>query len=70
MADDRQYGEKTFDGGFVADECIRFNPRTASVEKISDNEVLWTFDNCAITVTAEGSGNERHNFKAKVVMLD
>ena len=68
MADNRLYGEKTFDGGFVADEAIRFNPRTAKVEKVSDNEVLWTFDNCTVKVTAEGSGNERHNFASEVVM--
>lgn len=70
MADDRIYTEKTFDGGFVADEAIRFNPRTASVKKVSDNEVLWTFDNCTVTVTAEGSGNERHNFQPTVVMSE
>lgn len=70
MADDRIYTEKTFDGGFVADEAIRFNPRTASVKKVSDNEVLWTFDNCTVTVTAEGSGNERYNFKFKVEMIE
>lgn len=70
MADDRLYSEKVFDGGFVADEAIRFNPRIVSFEIISANEVLWTFDNCTVTVTAEGSGNERHNFKAKVVMLE
>lgn len=70
MADNRVYTEKTYDGGLVADEAIRFNPRTASVKKISDNEVLWTFDNCTVTVTAEGSGNERHGFAAKVVMKE
>lgn len=70
MADNRLYGEKTYDGGFTADEAIRFNPRTAKVEKISDNEVLWTFDNCTVTVTADGSGNERHNFEYKVEMIE
>lgn len=68
MADNRIYTEKTYDGGLVVDEAIRFNPRAASVKKISDNEVLWTFDNCSVTVTAEGSGNERHNFSLEVVM--
>lgn len=68
--DRRGYTTKVFDGGFVADELIRFNPRTVKVEKVSDNAVLWTFDNCTIKVTAEGSGNERHNFVPEVVMLE
>lgn len=68
--DNRIYTEETYDGGLVADEAARFNPRIVSFEIISANEVLWTFDNCTVTVTAEGSGNERHNFQAKVVMLE
>lgn len=70
MADERLYGSSAYDGGFVSDEAIRFNPRTVSVKKINDNEVLWTFDNCTVSVTAEGSGNERHNFQPKVVMKE
>lgn len=66
MADDRLYGTKVYDGGIAADELARFNPRLTKVEKVSDNEVKWTFDNCIATVTAEGSGNERHGFKLKV----
>ena len=66
MADNRKYKSKTYYGGIVADEVARFNPRLASFKKVSDNEVLWTFDNCKVTVTAEGSGNERHEFKMKV----
>lgn len=66
MADDRLYGQKVYDGGIAADELGRFNPRLAGFKKVSDNEVLWTFDNCKVTVTAEGSGDERHGFKMKV----
>lgn len=66
MADKRKYKCKTYDGGIAADELGRFNPRLSKVEKISDNEVLWTFDNCKVTVTAEGSGNERNGFELKV----
>ncbi len=66
MADDRLYGQKVYDGGIAADELGRFNPRLASFKKVSDNEVLWIFDNCKVTVTAEGSGDERHGFKMKV----
>ncbi len=66
MADKRKYKCKTYDGGVAADELGRFNPRLSKVEKVSDNEVKWTFDNCTATVTAEGSGNERHGFKLKV----
>lgn len=66
MADDRLYGQKVYDGGIAADELGRFNPRLAGFKKVSDNEVLWTFDNCRVTVTAEGSGDERHGFKMKV----
>lgn len=68
--DNRAYKTKTYDGGFTADETIRFNPRTLSVEKISDNEVVWEFDNCTVTVTADGTGNKRENIKCKVVMKD
>ena len=66
MADDRLYGQKVYDGGIAADELGRFNPRLSKVEKISDNKVEWTFDNCKVTVTAEGSDNERHGFELKV----
>ena len=33
------------------------------VEKISDNKVIATYGNYRQVWTAEGSGNERHNFK-------
>lgn len=66
--DNRLYGSTAFDGGLVDDEAIRFNSRIVKVEKINDNKVTWTFDNCSISVIAEGSGNERHNFSLEVVM--
>lgn len=68
--DQRIYREKTYDGGFTADEAIRFNPRFKKVEKISGNEVMFTFDNCTVNVKAEGEGDERHNFKFKVEMIE
>ena len=66
MADNRLYGEHTYDYGFVTDETIRINPRLVKVQKLSANRVAWFFDNCAVDVTADGEGDERHNFKAKV----
>lgn len=67
--DSRLYKVRTFDCGIVEDETIKVNPRVAKVTKISGNEVLWEFDNCEITVTAEGSGNVREKFKVEVKEL-
>lgn len=67
--DSRLYKIRTFDCGIVEDETIKVNPRVAKVTKVSDNKVLWEFDNCEITVTAEGSSDVRENFKVEVKEL-
>ena len=64
--DNRGYKTKIYDLGVVTDETIRINPRLVKVQKMSANRVAWFFDNCAVDVTADGEGDERHNFKAKV----
>lgn len=65
--DSRGYTEKMFDCGIMQDEIIRINPRMAKITKVSDNEVLWDYDNCTVRVTADGSGDTRENFKAEVM---
>ena len=36
------------------------------IVKVSDNEVYAVYGNYKQTITAEGSGNERYNFKESI----
>ena len=50
-------------GGFGLSEMVLTDRIPDKVEKISDNKVSATYGNYRQVWTAEGSGNERHNFK-------
>ncbi len=53
---------KSIRHGFaVSDLHIRGDPPDTLV-KVSDNEVYAVYGRYKQTITAEGSGNERHNF--------
>lgn len=49
-------------GGFGLSEMVLTDRIPDKVEKISDNKVIATYGNYRQVWTAEGSGNERHNF--------
>jgi hypothetical protein len=50
-------------GGFGLSEMVITDRLPDKVEKISDNKVIATYGSYRQIWTAEGSGNERHNFK-------
>ena len=50
-------------GGFGLSEMVITDRLPDKIEKISDNKVITTYGNYRQIWTAEGSGNERHNFK-------
>ena len=52
-------------GFAVSGVHIRGDPPN-SVKKVSDNEVYAIYGNIKQTWTAEGSGDERHNFVEKI----
>lgn len=49
-------------GGFGLSEMVLTDRIPDKVEKISDNKVIATYGSYRQIWTAEGSGNERHNF--------
>lgn len=49
-------------GGFGLSEMVITDRLPDKIEKISDNKVIATYGNYRQVWTAEGSGNERHNF--------
>lgn len=57
------------DGLFlIGDETVPHCSRPAiGFTCVSANEVKWEFDTYYVIVTAEGSGNKRHNFHWKRV---
>lgn len=40
------------------------------VVKVSDNEIQAIYGKYVQTITAEGSGNERHNFKSTIKKIE
>ena len=50
-------------GGFALSELVITQPMPDKIVKVSDNEVYAVYGKYKQTITAEGSGNERHNFK-------
>ncbi len=50
-------------GGFGLSEMVITDRLPDSIRRVSGNEVIATYGNYRQIWTAEGSGNERHNFK-------
>lgn len=50
-------------GGFGLSEMVITDRLPDSIKRVSGNEVIAIYGNYRQIWTAEGSGNERHNFK-------
>lgn len=50
----------------VANGKTEFVTNETKVVKVSDNEVVAYYDGYKQTITAEGIGNERYNFKSVI----
>lgn len=69
MADLKAVVEDLGDGLFrlSPDACPECTKPLLGVTRVSANEVKFEYDNFFLIVTAEGTGEERHNFKWKRV---
>ena len=54
--------KKVRKGGFGLSAMVITDRIPDKIERVSDNEVYAMYGNYKQTWTAEGSGNERHNF--------
>ena len=49
---------------------VMFLSNPDKVVKVSDNEIQAFYGKYVQTITAEGSGNERHNFKSSIKKIE
>lgn len=56
--------------GFAVSEAKIRGPAPDKIVKVSGNEVYADYGKYRQTWTAEGEGNERHNFKEKIEVIE
>ena len=65
-----KYGMNVEKGGITTYDGIMMSASPKSIQKVSDNEVLYIYDNYSIRVTADGTGDTRTNPTYEVIYND
>lgn len=61
---------KKFRHGFLESEVKIRGPAPDRIKRVSANEVYADYGKYRQTWTAEGEGDERHNFKEKIEVIE
>ncbi len=66
----KRYSFTTQKGGITSYDSVIMGATPSSIEKVSDNEVMFSYDDYKIKVTANGSGDTRTNLAYTIIYND